>query len=112
MHCKESKTIRDLLVVQRTKTPSTGKMGSAMDTSVAGCIEEYIGEYGRTLAVRFKEYLKAHSSIYCHHNITGHPTTIKNFSILAIEEQNLARSIKEAILIMVNDPSQNNNIGK
>ena len=44
--------------------------------------------------------------------ITGHNTTLENFSIVGREEQNLMRLIKEAIYIRVNNPSLNKNIGK
>ena len=49
-----------------------------------------------------KEHLKAPSPIYDHFNITGHTTTIDNFSIVGREDQNLIRTIKEAIYIKVN----------
>ena len=76
------------------------------------CDDEYIGESSRTFAERFKEHLKAPSPIYDHYNITGHETSIKNFSIMGREDQNLIRAIKEAIYIRVNNPSLNRNIGK
>ena len=76
------------------------------------CEEEYIGEPGRTFAERYKEHMKAALPIYDHHNTTGHDNSIDNFSIMGIEDQSLARSIKEAIFIRVYDPSHNRNIGK
>ena len=42
----------------------------------------------------------------------SHSTTTDNFSIVAREDQNLIRAIEEAICIMVNNPSLNENIGK
>ena len=56
--------------------------------------------------------LKAPIPIYDHFNITGHSTTIENFSIVGREDQNLIKTIKEAIYIRVNSPSLNKNIGK
>ena len=50
--------------------------------------------------------MKASSHFYDHYNTTGHITTVENFSIVGREEQNLARSIKDAIFIRVNDPPQ------
>ena len=47
-----------------------------------------------------------------YHNITGHETSIENFSIVGMEDQNLIRAIKEAIYIRVNSLSLNKNIGK
>ena len=76
------------------------------------CDDEYIGESSRTFGERFKEYLNAPFPIYDHHNITGHDTTIDNFSIVGREDQNLIRAIKEAIYIRVDNPSLNRNIGK
>ena len=75
------------------------------------CNEAYIGESGRTFAERFRECMKAPSPIYDHH-ITGHEVSLDNFSIVGREDHGIARTIKEAILIRVNDPSLNKNIGK
>ena len=76
------------------------------------CEEEYIGESGRMCAERFKEHMRAPSPIHDHHNTTGHELSLDNFNIVGREDQNIARAIKEAILIRVNDPSLNRNIGK
>ena len=76
------------------------------------CEEEYIGESGRTFAERFREHMKAASPIIGHCNITGHEVSLDNFSTVGREDQNIARTIKEAILIRVNDPTLNRNIGK
>ena len=64
----------------------------------------------RTFPERYKEHMKAPSPIHDHHKTTGHD--INNFSIVGTEDQNLARSIKEAILIRVNDQSLDRHIGK
>ena len=74
--------------------------------------EEYIGESSRTFAERFKEHLKAPSQIYDHCNTSGHTVTIDNFSIVGREDQNLMRTIKEALYMRVNNPSLNRSIGK
>ena len=63
------------------------------------CDEEYIGESARTFEERYKEHLKAPSPIFEHEHITGHKTTLENFKIIAREDQNMARAIKEAIYI-------------
>ena len=52
------------------------------------------------------------SLIHDHHNITGHELSLGNFSIVGREDQSIAMDIKEVILIRVNDPSLNRNIGK
>ena len=76
------------------------------------CDEEYIGESSRTFGERFKEHQKAPSPIFDHHNTTGHNISIENFEIVGREDQNLMRTIKQALYIRVNDPSLNRNIGK
>ena len=76
------------------------------------CDEEYIGESLRTFGERFKEHLKAPSPIFDHLNITGQNVTINNFNIVGREDQNLMRTIKEALYIRVNDPSLKRNICK
>ena len=76
------------------------------------CDEEYISESGRTFGERFREHLRAPSLIYDHHNTTGHELSLDNFKIVGREDQNITRAIKVAILIRVNDPSLNRNIGK
>ena len=76
------------------------------------CDEEYIGESTRNFAERFKEHLKAPSPIHDYSNTSGHTVTIDNFSIVGREDQNLIRTIKEALYIRVNNPSLNRNIGK
>ena len=60
-------------------------------------LQESIGESARTFAERFKEHQKAPSPIYDHSNISGHGVTIDNFSIVGREDQNLIRTIKEAL---------------
>ena len=76
------------------------------------CDEEYIGESSRTFGERFKEHQKAPSPIYDHYNITGHKISIDNFSTVESEDQNLLRTIKEALYIRFNNQSLNRNIGK
>ena len=50
--------------------------------------------------------------IYDHSIRSGHEVNIDNFSIVGREDQNLTRTIKEALYIRVNNPSLNKNIGK
>ena len=44
---------------------------------------------------------KSTKNIYDHSNITGHSTTLYNFSIVGRKEQNLSRLIKESMYIRV-----------
>ena len=76
------------------------------------CGEEYIGEYSRTFAEKFKEHLKEPSPIYNHSNNTGHTSTKDNFQIIGREDHSIARTIKESIYIRVNNPTRYRNIGK
>ena len=74
--------------------------------------------FGNILSPKFladspcQEHLKAPSPIHDHINISGHTVSIEDFSILAREDQNLLRTIKEAIYIRANNPSLNRNVGK
>ena len=50
--------------------------------------------------------------IYDHFKTTGHEVSLDNFSIVGRDDQSMTRTIREAMLIRVNDPSLNRNIGK
>ena len=76
------------------------------------CDEDYIGESSRTFGERFKEHQKAPSPIFDHYNTTGHSISVENFNIVGREDQNLKRTIKEALYIRVNNPSLNRDVGK
>ena len=67
------------------------------------CREEYIRKTSRTLGERSKEHLKQPSPIHVHIQQTGHIPTTNNFNIIGREDQGLARTIKEAIYIKVNN---------
>ena len=114
MYFKGGSTIKDLLVHPKDKDNILQKRGviyrykcGRMDFD-----EEYIGKSGRSLEERFREHMRAPYPILDHHNITGLEVSLNNFSKVGREEQNIARTIKEAILIRINDPSLNRNIGK
>ena len=111
---KGGNTIKSLLMTPKDKGHITKKsvIIYRFKCKRVDCEDEYIGESSRTFGERYKEHLKAPSPIYDHHNITGHETSIENFSIVGREDQNLIRAIKEAIYIRVNNPSLNKNIGK
>ena len=114
MYFKGGNTIKDLLVHPKDRDTILKKSGVIyrFRCGRVNCEEEYIGESGRTFAERFREHMKTPSLIHDHYNITGHEAFLDNFSIVGREDQNIARTIKEAILIRVNDPSLNRNIGK
>ena len=83
------KTIKDELVAPKDQDHITKKSGIIYryKCDMLECNEEYIGETAGTFGERFKEYLKAPSPIYDHSNITGHSTTLDNFSIVGREDQ-------------------------
>ena len=114
MHFKGGSIIKDLLVKPKDRDAIWQKGGVIYKNKCGreDCEDKYIERSGRTFAERHKEHMKAPSPIHDHHNNTGHDICINNFSIEGREDHNLARSFKEAILIRVNDPSLNRNIGK
>ena len=114
LHFKGNNTIRQLLVHPKDKEDILKKSGVIYRYKCdrVDCGEEYIGESGRTFAERFREHLKSLSPIYDHYKNTGHEVSLDNFSIVGRDDQSMTRLIREAMLIRVNDPSLNRNIGK
>ena len=114
VHLKGGHTIKDLLMAPKDKESLLKKSGVIYRYKCdrVDCDEKYIGELARNFEESFKEHLKAPSPIYDHLNISDHAVTNDNFSILGREDQNLMRTIKEALYIRVNNPSLNRNIGK
>ena len=114
MYFKGGSTIKDLLVHPKDKDNILQKSGVIYRYRCGrvDCNEEYIGESGRTFDERFREHMRAPSPILDLQTITGHEVSLDNFSIVGREDQNIVRTIKEAILIRVNDPFLNRNIGK
>ena len=76
------------------------------------CEEEYIGVSTRMFGERYKEHLKKPSPIFEHQNNTGHLTSMDNFKIIGREDHSIARAVKEAMYIRVNNPTLNRIIGK
>ena len=56
--------------------------------------------------------MRAPSPIHDHFNIISHEVSVDNFSVVGREDESMARAIREAMLIRVNDLSLNRNIGK
>ena len=114
MPFKREPTIRKLFMTSKDKGPILKKSGVIYRYKYdrVEYDEEYIKESVRTFVERFKEHLKAPSPIYDHYNTSGHTVTIDNFRIVGREDQNLMRTIKEALYIRVNNPSLIRNIGK
>ena len=76
------------------------------------CEDEYIGESSITFGERYKEHLKAPSPIFEHQSNTGYTKSVENLKVIDREGHNIARAIKEAMYIRVNNPILNRNIGK
>ena len=114
VYFKGARTIKDLLVEPKDKDHITKKSGIIYRYRCdrVECDEEYIGESSRTFGERFTEHLKAPFPIFDHSNITGHNTTLENFSTVGREDQNLMRLIRESIYTRINNLSLNKNIGK
>ena len=106
--------IRDLLVHLKDRDTILKKSGVIYRYRCGrvDCEEEYIGESGRTFGERYREPMRVPSPIMDHQNTTGHEISLDNFSTVGREDNSIARNIKEAIFIRVNDPSLNRNIGK
>ena len=109
---KGGNKIKDLLVHSKDRNTIVQKSGViyCFRCGRVDCDEQCIGESGTTFAERFREHMKAPSPIHDHHNITGHELSLDNFSTVGREDQSIAGTIKEAILIRVNDPSLNRNL--
>ena len=105
VHFKGTNTINSLLMAPKDKDSKVQKNGVIYKYKCPhiNCPEEYICESGRTFGDRFKEHLKAPSSIHQHTSTTGH--TVSPDCIFSM-------NIKETMFIRVNDLSLNRNLGK
>ena len=114
VYFKGGNTIRSLLMAPKNKDPMLKKSEVIYRYKCdrVECDEEYIGESSRTFGERFKEHQKVPSPIFDHYNVTGHKISLETFGILGREDQNLMRTINEALYIRVNNPSLNTNINK
>ena len=99
VYFKGGSTIKDPLVAPKDKDHITKKSGIIYRYRCdrVECDEEYIEESSRTFGKRFREHLKAPSPKFDHFNIAGHKTTLENFSIVASDDQNKMKLIKESI---------------
>ena len=74
------------------------------------CDDNYMGESARTFGNWLKEHLRALSPFFDHANTSAHYTKLDNFSIVGMKSHSIARTIKQAMFISVNDPPLNKNI--
>ena len=96
---KETNTVKQLIMASKDKDPKLTKSDIIYRHKYPSinCTEQYIGESGKTPGERYKEHLKAPSSIHLHTSTTGHPVSPECFIIVDREAQGLTRNIKEAI---------------
>ena len=111
---KEDKQSKASLWLPRTMILLPAKVESYRDiNAMSKGVEKNTWEnLEEPLLKGFKEHQKPPSPKFDHCNTSGHQNNINKFTIVGREDQNLIRAIKEAILIRVNDPSLNKNIGK
>ena len=114
VHFKGEVTIKNLLVSPKDKDSITKKSSVIywFKCDRIDCEEEYIEESSRTFGERYREHLKAPSPIYEYQNNIGYTASVENFKIIGREGHNMARRVKEAMYIRVNNPTLNRNIGK
>ena len=98
----------------RTMIPLTARVESYTDINAMnkGVEKNTLENLAEPLQKGSKKHQKPPSPIFDHCNTSGHNININKFTIVGREDQNLTRAIKEAILIRVNDPSLNRNVGK
>ena len=111
---KGGTTIKRLLMAPKDQDPMQKRSGVIYRYKCdrVECDEEYIGESSRTFREEVQGTSEDPSPIFDHYDTTGHKVSLDNFSIVGREEQNLMRTIKEALYIRLNNPSLNRNIGK
>ena len=105
---KATNTLRTALGNPKDKDAKTNQTGVIYQYQCPHihCSSSYIGESGRSLGERVKEHLKAPSPIHLHSATTGHPLDPNQFNIMHKEVHSQSRTIKEAMFIRIQDPSQ------
>ena len=84
MYFRGGSTIKDLPAHPKDKDTILQKSGVIYRYRCGrvDCEDEHIEESGRTSGERFREHMRAPSSIIDHHNITGQEVSLDNFSIV------------------------------
>ena len=104
--------IRSMLVHPKDKTKITQKSGVVYEVTCKNCMKKYIGETGRPLEKRLEEHRKLTSSaIHEHTSSTGHIMDWKNVKVLASEQNEIRRKVKESIWIRKKKPDLNRDAG-
>ncbi|KAI8496553.1 hypothetical protein Bbelb_258520 [Branchiostoma belcheri] len=107
---KPTRTLRQLLVAPKDRTPKEQKCGVIYHIRCAGqnirgpCPETYIGETERSLKTRFLEHRRPSSntsevSQHIHIESPGHTVTLDKVRILDTEQDYFVRGVKEAVYI-------------
>ena len=80
----------------------------------ADCSEEYVGETGRPLGVRFKEHTRGTqpSAVHEHITATGHQCSTKDVKVLSRDDNWHRRKIRESCSIYRRQPTLNRDRGQ
>ena len=114
VHFKGTNTLRMALGNPKDKDSKNNQTGIIYHYQYpqTNCPSTYIGESGRSLGERVKKHYKTPSPIHLHSITTGHPMDLEQFNIVHKEVNSYSRTIKEALLICVQDPTLNGNLWK
>ena len=114
---KPERTIRDILVKPKDKTPQDQQCGAIYKIPCGECDSFYIGETGRQLNTRIGEHKKSvrlegiSSAVGEHQMDTGHSIAWNEVSVLGIEPKDYPRKIREAIERRAHHPPLNHDQG-
>ena len=114
VHRRPINTIRSILVHPKDKTPDAQKCGLVYQVECPECPLTYIGETGRTLAMRMKDHLNLRNPLtavgeHCAHE--HHKITKDSVKVLARGDIWLKRKVREAINIKLGQPAMNRDQG-
>ena len=103
-------TIRSILVHPKDRIPDAQKCGLVYQVECPECPLTYIGETGRTLAMRIKDHLNLRNPLtdvgeHCAHD--HHKITKDSVRVLAREDSWLKRKVRKALKIKIGQPAMN-----
>ena len=101
-------------MIPKDQTPKENQCGLIYHIKCQNCDQDYIGETGRNMGVRFKEHTtrkNTNSAIKEHLEATNHRCSMDNVKILDREDNWYKRKIKEAIRIQRHQPTLNRDKG-
>ena len=103
-----------MLPTPKDKSPDDSKCGIIYEVRCPQCRYTYVGETGRTLSTRIKEHLnpkRVPTAVGDHIRDTGHTISPRDFKIVAREDLEIRRKIREAVEIRVRRPEMNRDTG-